>query len=194
MNLCITTYTGRRIDLRDPQPDQIDIVDIAHSLSMLCRFTGHTRSFFSVAQHSVWVARSVPHELRLSGLLHDAHEAYLGDWSTPLKESLSAPARAELRQFELRLIACIEKSLEVDLRAQPAIKHVDLAALATEATALMSGPIDCLPVRYERQVSPLRPWSCRAAERAFLSEYDFARWIGIRERPLRDVRNEPGCT
>jgi hypothetical protein len=71
-----------------PNVADIDIRDIAHSLSLICRYTGHIPTFYSVAQHSLIVSSLVPHEYRLAALLHDAEEAYIGDWSSPLKHSL----------------------------------------------------------------------------------------------------------
>lgn len=86
----IKTFTGKRFDLVDPDPATVDIVDIAHALSMLCRFTGHCREFYSVAQHSVLVCNRVdsahvPAKVALAALLHDAAEAYTGDLSRPTK-------------------------------------------------------------------------------------------------------------
>lgn len=82
----IITYTGKKFWPLDPRPEDIDILDIAHHLSNICRFTGAVRGFFSVAQHSFGVSLlSFEHELY--GLLHDASEAYLCDISTPVKRS-----------------------------------------------------------------------------------------------------------
>jgi uncharacterized protein len=84
----IQTYSGLRFDLADPKPEMFNIVDIAHALSQLCRFTGHTRFHYSVGQHSVVVASLLLErspEIALEGLMHDAAEAYIGDVSYPLK-------------------------------------------------------------------------------------------------------------
>lgn len=81
-----TTYFGTKIDLLDPRPEQININDIAWALSNLCRFVGHVKSFYSVAQHSILVSEMSGWSLE--GLLHDATEAYLGDISSPLKSVL----------------------------------------------------------------------------------------------------------
>src|SRR5688500_14252940 len=85
----IRTYTGKEFYPLKPELDKIDIEDIAHALSNLCRFTGHTKQFYSVAQHSVLASEFVrvydnPH-LNLFVLLHDASEAYICDISRPLK-------------------------------------------------------------------------------------------------------------
>lgn len=84
----IYTASGRRVLLENPQPEDIKISDIAIALSRLCRYTGHSESFYSVAEHSVRVSEILPDEFKLTGLLHDATEAYLGDMSSPLKKLL----------------------------------------------------------------------------------------------------------
>lgn len=81
----ITTYTGKKFHLFDPQLDEICIEDIAHALSLICRFGGHLPEHYSVAQHSILVSQLVPENLTLEGLLHDAEEAYIGDMVRPLK-------------------------------------------------------------------------------------------------------------
>ncbi len=82
------TYTGRRFYFYDPKPEDICIEDIAHSLSMQCRFLGHCKYFYSVAQHSIIVSRYVLSNLTLYGLLHDASEAYISDIIRPFKSTL----------------------------------------------------------------------------------------------------------
>src|SRR5690242_720613 len=82
----IRTYTGRAFSPLDPNPDDIVIEDIAHALSLNCRFTGHVRWHYSVAQHSVLCSEIVPSEYALTALLHDASEAYLSDIARPIKQ------------------------------------------------------------------------------------------------------------
>ena len=86
----IVTYTGKQFFFDDVQPDSIDIRDIAHALSQLCRFTGHSNLFYSVAQHSLLVSEKMPGRPidKLTALLHDAAEAYIGDVSSPLKSQM----------------------------------------------------------------------------------------------------------
>lgn len=81
------TVSGRRVDLERPRPEDVDVRDIACGLSKICRFTGQLRRFYSVAQHSSFVARIVPPELRRAALFHDASEAYLNDLTRYLKHS-----------------------------------------------------------------------------------------------------------
>ena len=88
MKPTILTNTGEEINLTAPGAHSPGIEEIAHALSHICRFTGHTRRFYSVAQHSVLVSLLVPEEHARAALLHDAAEAYLGDVASPLKRLL----------------------------------------------------------------------------------------------------------
>src|SRR5438552_3035736 len=85
----IQTFTGKKFFPLEPNADDICIEDIAHSLSMQCRFNGHSKQFYSVAQHSVLIASwwfgDYP-KLAKYALLHDASEAYLSDIPRPLKQ------------------------------------------------------------------------------------------------------------
>jgi uncharacterized protein len=89
-NSSIETYSGRWFDVLEPKLEQIDIESIAHALSMLCRFTGHVRHFYSVGQHSLLGSLIIPQDYALEFLLHDAAESYLGDMSRPLKHCTAA--------------------------------------------------------------------------------------------------------
>lgn len=96
----ILTYTKKMFDPIHPQPELIDIRDIAHALSMLCRANGHFHSFHSVGQHSIHCmkearARGYSRRLQLACLLHDASEAYLSDVTRPVKAELSQYKRIE---------------------------------------------------------------------------------------------------
>lgn len=88
----IVTSSGRQFSYLDPRPHMIDICDIAHALSQICRFNGHTSLFYSVAQHSLLVADKMIGSAgeRLAGLLHDAAEAYVCDIPSPLKVLLGS--------------------------------------------------------------------------------------------------------
>lgn len=89
------SYKGNRLFPLDLRPEDIDIEEIAHSLSNVCRFGGHCKEFYSVAQHSVIVCDLLPDQYKLCGLLHDATEAYCGDMVRPLKKSLPDFERIE---------------------------------------------------------------------------------------------------
>jgi uncharacterized protein len=128
----ITTVTGRRFDPLDPTPDSIELEDIAHALSNICRWGGHTSEFYSVAQHSVLVSIVCPPELAAWGLMHDAAEAYFGDIPRPLK--LLLPDYAELEHRTMRVIA---EKFGLPWPEPPALKQYDNEVLAREALAFM---------------------------------------------------------
>ncbi len=125
----IITYTGRRFWPLDPEVRDIDIEDIAHSLSMQCRFTGHVVKFYSVAEHSFLVSRIAeqfggvlngdPNMLGLWGLLHDASEAYLSDVAHPIKHD---PEFKKYRAAEKKLQAVIARKFHLPVQ-EPAIVH-----------------------------------------------------------------------
>lgn len=81
----IQTFTGKKVFPLAMTAEMVCVDDIAHALSMKCRFTGHCREFYSIAEHSVRVSLLVRPELRLAALLHDAAEAYLPDLARPIK-------------------------------------------------------------------------------------------------------------
>ena len=178
----IETFTGVAFRPLDPNPADICIEDIAHALAHQCRFSGHTRRFYSVAEHSVRVAELLEAQghtpdVLLWGLLHDASEAYLVDIPTPLKQS---PMFDAYRLAEFVLNRAIAERFRV-----PALGighwHVgqaDAVLLATEARDLM-------PYRPEHwgtlTAEPLEdvivPWSPRTAERNFLRTYNRLRRV-----------------
>lgn len=120
----------------DIDPNEIDIQDIAHSLSMQCRYTGHSKVFYSVAEHSVAVADLLLKEYRdedlaLAGLLHDAVEAYISDLASPLKQLLP-----EYKAIEDALQEAIEHRFKVTM-TDPRIKMADIQMLSQEASQLL---------------------------------------------------------
>lgn len=98
----IRTASGRTINPLAPSAEDIHIGDIAHALSHVCRFTGHCKHFYSVAQHAVLVAMACPPEFQKWGLLHDASEAYLADLAKPVKDQ--CPGYEEAEEALLKLI------------------------------------------------------------------------------------------
>lgn len=126
----IQTWSGHRFFLFDPRPEDVDIFDIAHALANVCRFGGHCKLFYSVAQHSLHVASMVPPELELEALLHDAAEAYLGDMVRPLKHM---PEMAAYRLAEERVNSAIAARFGLSTSDPHGhIKHADNVLLATE--------------------------------------------------------------
>lgn len=133
--LTLNLIGGRQVDLRNPKTTDIHIDDIAGALSKLCRFSGHVREFYSVAQHCVLVARALPKDLQLMGLLHDASEAYLNDITRALKHSPEMAAYRYLEEKWENVIFLRYGLGEFD----PRIKIIDRALARIEyATLLMN--------------------------------------------------------
>lgn len=129
----IETYTGRRVFPLRPDPQTIDLIDIAHALSHLCRFTGHCKRFYSVAEHSLWVERLIQDDShRRAALLHDAAEAYIADVARPVKDRLG------IGYVENELLQAIGRRFQIDLINLPEeVIHLDNTMLSTEAYYLM---------------------------------------------------------
>lgn len=133
----IQTFTGRQFWPLAPRVEDIDIKDIAHALANLCRYGGHTESFYSVAQHSVLVSQVVPSEHALRGLLHDASEAYLIDVPRPIKHSAGMES---YRSAEKALLSVIYSAFDLTAEDPACIKTADNALLRTEQRDLMKVP------------------------------------------------------
>lgn len=165
---CITTYTAKKFYPLDPHIDDICIEDIAHSLSLQCRYTGHCRRHFSTAQHSVYVAEVVMQTdpaLGLTALLHDASEAYFADVAGPVKKVIP-----RLVRIEKRLERVIAKKFGLKFPFPPVIKTADTVLLITEQRDLMQ------EINEHNSVKPLnkviKPWTSGKAEKEFLRLFD----------------------
>lgn len=133
----IPLSTGERMGLFDPDPAALTAEVIAHSLSMQCRFTGHCREFYSVAQHSVLVADAIgtgcPPPLRLAALLHDAGEVLVGDVASPLKHQLGRPLQDIEAQAQMAVAEAFDLGSAWSNPFQHRdVKHADLRLLHTE--------------------------------------------------------------
>lgn len=131
--------SGTYVNLVDPQPETILLEDIAHSLSLICRFGGHGRRFYSVAEHAVRVAKQMQHSIYsdeevFAALHHDDTEAYLGDVPSPLK-----PLLGGYRELEAKFNLVIAESLGFDpeLTGSASLKDADHNLLHLEAQQLM---------------------------------------------------------
>lgn len=172
----INLYSGTTIDLMNPSPEDIKIEDIAHALSNICRFGGHTPFFYSVAEHSMlalWCAYKdgLESDARKAILFHDATEAYLGDVVRPLKQNLD-----EYTEVESRMEACIGEALSIDFcKHREAIKKYDHISLRMEMTKFWpekapEGPEDLFRYNFEieeqssRSVKTCFYFSCKAYE------------------------------
>lgn len=160
----IRTASGKVFDLVDPTPEMFDIEDIAHALSHICRFTGHTRHFYSVAQHSVAVSMLTD---SLEGLLHDATEAYIGDVSRPLKR---LPDMWGYKAVETRLYGALARWAGIPEDQSPGVKVADNTLLATEMRDLMVGSNW---LHLPEPLKPhIRPWPSVEAYSRFLQRYN----------------------
>lgn len=175
MSANILTANGGIFDFEHPRRSEFTIEDIAHALSHICRFTGHVREFYSVAQHSVHVSHLVPPEHALAGLLHDAPEAFIGDVTSPLKRLLP-----DYKAIEKRVEAEVLGRFGVALPLPDSVKEADLVMLATERRDLM--PQDhprmvwMLPAHIEPRTKTIDPWDPELARQLFLYRfYDLTR-------------------
>ena len=164
----IQTYSGRRFNPTNPNPEGIVIQDIAHSLSMQCRFSGHSKKFYSVGQHSVLVSHICNQEDALWGLMHDASEAYLVDIPRPLKRSGKFEAYRDMENVMMKAIC---KRFGLPEKEPPSVKIADTILLATEARDLM------IPLRSD-WVQPVEPlpfkiesWSPQEAKNQFMKRF-----------------------
>lgn len=158
------TSSGKQFWPLDPKAEHIDISDIAHALSHICRYGGHCTIFYSVAQHSVHVSRLCDECDAREGLLHDAPEAYIGDMVRPLKYSI--PQYREIEAKIWHVVAAkfnIREGTEPDFKP-PSVQLADDRALMTERRDLVvKSPI---PWRVtvtpdEERIVPLRPEQAR---------------------------------
>lgn len=137
----VETSSGRYVDLMDPDPKTIVLEDIAHALSQICRYNGHTSHFDSVAEHAVFVSKRLERkrhsvEIQLLGLHHDDHEAYLGDVVRPLKHLLGktyTTLSCVMDKAIWEALSLPETSVEIER----AVKDADNWALFVEALHLL---------------------------------------------------------
>jgi 5'-deoxynucleotidase YfbR-like HD superfamily hydrolase len=180
--------SGRRLDLLDPSPLDIEIADIAHGLARVARWNGQTRGahIFSVAQHTLLVEAvmrehtpRVDIRVRLAALLHDAPEYVIGDMISPFKAVIGG----SYKTVEKRLLSAIhvrfglQPALPADIERQ--IKDADMGAAYLEATHLagfakaeakrLFGSDPGLPATMIDDY--LTPWSASKAEKRFLARF-----------------------
>lgn len=159
----IQTYTGKKFYPLAPRVEDICIEDIAHALAMKCRFCGHCREFYSVAQHSLHVSLLVPGKDAFAALMHDAAEAYLPDVCRPIK-----PAMVGFKEMEQRMEAAIARKFPTLPATMPdSVKHADLVALHTERRDIMAAPptgwtTDRLAEPDRERIKPVAPFEARA--------------------------------
>lgn len=129
------TYTGVAFYPMDPRPEEISIYDIAHALANICRYGGHSRYFYSVAEHSCLVSEFVSEAQKFDALMHDAAEAYVGDMVRPLK--LSMP---EFCSVENKIRTVIAEKFGISAVTSPEIHLVDTRILLDERDLVLGIP------------------------------------------------------
>ena len=171
----ITTLRGARINVFDPQPEDFDIEDIAHSLAQTARFRGRCKEFYSVAQHSVYVSYTVQPNKAKAALLHDTPEAYICDMPSPLK-----PKLPDYMALEEMLAGRMELAFGLPIGAfsDPDIKLIDKKLQSMEAAQLMDDPStvfewagwpDETIFNLDRRFVP---WPWKDAKRMFISRFN----------------------
>jgi len=170
----IETYTGTAVTPLNIKEDQIFIEDIAHALANQCRFSGHTKEFYSVAQHCVMVAAKILAATdspltAMCGLLHDASEAYIVDIPSPIK-----PHLCNYFDLERKVMAVIQKKFDLPETFPRIIKLADVMAVKTEQRDLMSRNWNHHKSEvFTEKILPMHP---ERAKGRFISMY---KWLDI---------------
>lgn len=175
----ITTQSGRRLALPELHVNDVSLRDVVHALSMQCRFNGHVRDFYSVAEHSVLVANLAERDhgfgsdISRCALLHDAVEAYVGDFPAPLKRVVTG-----FKEFETKVEVVVRKALRLPDKTEvwEAVHVYDQSALFLEGSYLFTPPppwVREVDPRYHHPILCLTPR--QAAERLTwrLKEYGY---------------------
>jgi hypothetical protein len=179
------TYTGKAYWPCDPKTEEVDIHDIAHALSLICRYTGHCKKFYSVAEHSVHVSHLVPPEYAFYGLMHDAQEAYVNDIARPLKPSIAG--YQEIEEMNWRVI-CDKYRMPYELPRE--VKEIDRRICMDEQAAIM-GPS---PFPWDKDLGlptgiGICAWAPEKAEQMFIARFRETGAAHVK-RVLRDVALE----
>lgn len=169
MTTWLETYVGNRFHFFNIIAASIDIRDIAHALSLMCRFCGHTSQFVSIGVHSINVMALVSDKSKLAALLHDSAEAYIGDISRPLKASLP-----EINLIEKDIRDAIFNKFNVVGYDEAEIQKADDIMLATEAKHFMTHweewGLKEQPIELSREL--LYDWQAPAIEKIFLQKFN----------------------
>jgi 5'-deoxynucleotidase YfbR-like HD superfamily hydrolase len=174
MSQWIQTASGLKFPLLDIEPSAIRIEDIAHALSMLCRFNAHCSRFYSVAEHSVHVSHEIRPDLALVGLMHDAAEAYIGDVPSPLKKHLT-----QFQEIEERLIAAIAERFRFAMPEGGSdeareLKRADVQLLVDEKAAIMAREPEPWPSNapHVKDARRIKCWSSEIAKAKFMTRFE----------------------
>lgn len=179
MESWIRTRSGGRFDPFNPRADDVVVEDVAHALANLCRFSGHTRQFYSVAQHCVLASMAVTEpdtRLKLGALCHDASEAYVVDIPSPIKKQSALQLYRDLEKQVMNEVWWALMGTHTLSPEDPRIKQIDLRLCAAEAKQLMKGWREFPSFSdWEQAGGPLpikiEPWSPKRSQGEFLRRY-----------------------
>jgi len=157
------TISGRQFWPIDPRASEVDLYDIAHALSMMCRFNGHCERFYSVAEHSVYVSDICPPEHAKWGLLHDASEAYIADIVKPAK-----PFIAGYKEVEANIMRAVCQRFGLPVIEPMEVKVADNAILADEAAQIMGEHPKAWELPVAASGTKILGWSPSEAKGMFL--------------------------
>jgi len=176
----ILTHKGHAFSFNDLDSNVYDLDDIAHALSLMCRFGGMTDFHYSVAQHSCYMAEEIWRETHdpvqaLDGLMHDAEEYVMGDMKTPLKNMMP-----EFRAMSAKVDRAIRREFHqfgVPFEMQPLTKEYDTRILLDEKYAMLPSDTPLLEWAIEKTHKPLgiviQKWSHGLAETRFRELFKF---------------------
>lgn len=162
----IRTYKDVEFYFNNPTIDMIDLEDIAHSLSLQCRYNGHIKKYYSVAEHSVWVSKIVDPKYAMFGLMHDAPEAYIGDMVAPLK--IMMDKFIEIDDQILELVAS-KFNFEINPESKKAVKEADYIMFVTEIRDLRNFHTE--RHEYKPLKQKVKGLSPKKAKQLFLDRY-----------------------
>lgn len=160
------TYSGRKFWPIDPMSSEVYIEDIAHALSMMCRYNGHCKFFYSVAEHSILVSERVPKKDALWGLLHDASEAYIADIVRPAKRFIEG-----YRPIEENIMNAVCERFSLPYTMPDSVHIADNSILADEMDQVMGPKPDVWNVEYQKIGVSIKGMHPKEAEDAFLERY-----------------------
>lgn len=169
------TFTGRHVFPLDVKQEDIDLKDIAHSLSMQCRYNGHTANFYSVAEHAYLISRALERDGHdritcLTGLLHDASETYVGDIIRPLKNSL----KNSTKEAELKIEQAVSERFGLPWPWHDAVDEYDKRIIVDEKDSpLLFGPHKPWNWEMEALSVTINCWAPHVARSYFMDRYEY---------------------
>lgn len=164
----IMLASGHLFDFLDPHNSEFTIEDVAHGLSLICRYTGQCRAFYSVAEHSLLVS-DIATDYRYEALLHDAAEAFIGDVTRPLKQLLP-----EYKRIETVVEDAVIERFGLDRNYRATVKAADLRVLAAEQVQVMAPGTADWAAKAGIEPAPIivQFLSPDVARRSFLERYE----------------------